>query len=260
MIPVIDLKKISLILLISIICFILCSFIVPHYQTRDGMSILGYHGVVSDNEKIEKYKDDMYTLSESQFERHIKYLYENDYTVYTMKDIEEYLNGNLDVSKRAVVLTFDDGYKNFNEVVKPILEKYGYHGTCFVIGKHVFDDKEKFLKEKDMIFDEYVSYYSHSYDLHRKSKKGLDRKIIEDLSFEEIDADFKKNCVDSTYFAFPYGRSVEGIEEVLEKNYVELAFSYNDFRHLTIQDNRYEIPRYMVVDDMPDWYIHWIVE
>ena len=256
----IDLKKVSLILFITIICFILIGFIIPHYKTRDGISILGYHGVVSDSEKIEKYKDDMYTLSESQFERHIKYLYENDYIVYTMKDIKEYLDGNLDVSKKAVVLTFDDGYKNFNDVVKPILEKYGYHGTCFVIGKHVIDDKEKFLKENDLIFDEYVSYYSHSYDLHRKSKKGLDRKIIEDLSFEDIDLDFKKNCVDSTYFAFPYGRSVEGIEEVLEKNHVELAFSYNDFRHLTIQDNRYEIPRYMVVDDMPDWYIHWIVE
>ena len=33
----------------------------PHYQTRDGMSILGYHGVVSDSEKCEKYKDDIYT-------------------------------------------------------------------------------------------------------------------------------------------------------------------------------------------------------
>lgn len=255
----IELKKLSLIISISLLCVFLINFIFPHYQTKGGISILGYHGVVSDEMKEEIYKDDVYTLSESQFERHIKYLYENDYRVYTMKDIQDYLDENIEVSKKAVVLTFDDGYKNFNEVVKPILEKYGYHGTCFVIGKHVEDDKEKFLKEEDLVNDEYVSYYSHSYDLHRKSKNGFDRKIIQDLSFEEIDLDFKKNSVDSTYFAFPYGRSVKGIEEVLEKNHVELAFSYNDFRHCTRNDNCYSIPRYMIVDLMPDFYFKWML-
>lgn len=257
---VIHLKKLSLLIIISFLCFLLIGFIIPHYQTKDGISILGYHGVVSDEDKEINYKDDIYTLSESQFEHHIQFFYENEYTVYTMKDVEEYLIGNIEVEDKAIVLTFDDGYKNFNTVVKPILEKYGFHGTCFVIGKHVKNDKEKFLKEEDLMSDEIVEYYSHSYDLHRKSKNGFDRKIIEDLTNFEIDLDFKKNCVDSAYFAFPYGRNKKGIEDVLEKNDVKLAFTYNDFRHCTRNDNCYEIPRYMIVDFMPDWYIHWIVD
>ena len=245
---------------ITCILYLFFNFIIPHVQTKDGLSVLGYHGVVSDQDKEKYYKDDMYTLSESQFERHIQYFYENDYVVYTMQDVEEYMNGKIEVDEKSVVLTFDDGYMNFNEVVKPILVKYGYHGTCFVIGKHVEDDIEKFLKEEDLKEDAFVDYYSHTYDLHRKSKKGFDRKVIQDLSFEEIDFDFKKNCVNHTYLAFPYGRSIEGIEEVLEKNQVHLAFSYNQFRHVTQQDDHYYLPRYMVVDWMPDWYIHWITE
>ncbi len=235
-------------------------FIFPHYATRDGLCVLGYHGVVSDEEKATAYKDDRYTLSASQFEGHIKYLFDEGYETYSMEDILKYKKGELELPKKAVALTFDDGYKNFNEVVKPILEKYGFKGTCFVIGKHVTDGNSRYLKAEDMVNDGTVSYYSHTHDLHRRSKKGGGRKIIEDLSREELLADFQRNVVDDTYLAFPYGRTADGVEEVLEEAGVKLAFSYNQFRHLTRKDNNYFLPRYMVVDIMPELYIKWITE
>ena len=235
-------------------------FIFPHYATRDGLCVLGYHGVVSDEEKATTYKDDRYTLSASQFERQIKYLYDKGYKTYSMEEIFEYKKGDSDLPKKAVALTFDDGYKNFNEVVKPILKKYGFKGTCFVIGKHVTDQNGKYLKAEDMITDETVSYYSHTHDLHRRSKKGGGRKIIEDLSEEELLSDFDKNVVDDTYLAFPYGRSASAADAVLEQAGVMLAFSYNQFRHLTRKENDYFLPRYLVLDIMPDFYIKWITE
>lgn len=249
--------KVLLFLLFTALLFVI---VFPHYSTRNGISVLGYHGVVSDEDKKERYANDRYTLSESQFERQIKYLSDHNFDIYTMEEIELYMQGKIEVSDKAVVLTFDDGYLNFNEIVQPILEKYGFHGSCFVIGKHLDDGNDKFLKHEDIISNDYVSYYSHSYNLHRKSKKGIDRKVIQDLSLDEIDYDFKKNELDSTYFAFPYGRSVEGIEVVLENNGVKLAFSYNQFRHVTRKDNPYYLPRYMIVDMTCDVYFRWIVE
>lgn len=252
-------KRIYMIIVGLIICFLSVQFIIPHYMTRDGLSVIGYHGVVSDEDKERDYKNDRYTLSASQFERHMKYLYEHEYTTYSMDEIYAYYQGELEVDKKAVALTFDDGYKNFNDVVKPILEKYNFKGTCFVIGKHLDDNKEQFLKSKDIENDESVAYYSHSYDLHRKAD-GFDRKIIQDMSLEEINKDFKHNKVNDTYFAFPYGRSVENIEGVLKENNVRLAFSYNQFRHMTREDNQYYLPRYMIFDLIPDSYYQWIVE
>ena len=41
-----------------------------------------------------------------------------------MEDVEAYYHGKKEVSKKAVCLTFDDGYKNFNTIVKPIIKKY----------------------------------------------------------------------------------------------------------------------------------------
>ena len=143
-------------------------------------------------------------------------------------------------------------------------DKININGWAFLdkvntIAGENYDVSIVVLKEDDLISNTYASYYSHSYDLHRKSKNGFDRKIIEDLSFEEIDKDFKKKVADSSYFAFPYGRSVEGIENILKDNRVKLAFSYNQFRHMNRDDNIYYLPRYMIVDMLPDVYFRWVL-
>ena len=257
MCTVMELKK--KLMLIFLVLVMVVGVIFFNNKRTDGLCVLGYHGVVSDEEKKTLYKDDVYTLAISDFERHMKYLYDHGYKTYTMDEVYQYMMGDKELDEKAVVLTFDDGYKNFNEYVVPVTEKYNMHATCFVIGKHMYDDKEKFLKEEDMINSPYASYYSHSYNLHRKSKNGFDRKIIEDLSLEEIDKDFKTKGADASYFAFPYGRSVEGIENILKDNHVKLAFSYNQFRHMNRKDNIYYLPRYMIVDMMPDIYLRWVL-
>ena len=253
-------------ILITIICIVILipiimlgKIIYIHYQTKDGISIVGYHGVVSDDEKERLYADNQYFLSESQFKRQMQYLYENKYETLTMSEIYDYYQGNRDVNENAVALTFDDGYKNFNAVVKPILEEYGFQGTCFVIGKHLSSDNQNMLKTEDIQNDDIVEYYSHSYNLHRKAP-GFDRKIIQDLSLNDITEDFACNPMDSTYFAFPYGRSIKDIEPILKDNQVKLAFGYNQLRHMTRDDNPYLLPRYMIVDIMPDWYFRFITQ
>lgn len=253
-------KSISIILCVSIISLLLIKIIIPHYATRDGICVLAYHGVVTDEEKQTTHKDDIYTISVSQFEKQIKYLYDNDFATYSMSEVNSYINGDLEISPKSVALTFDDGYKNFNTIVKPILEKYDFKGTCFVIGKHLTDDKEKFLKSEDIVNTENVEYYSHSHNLHRKSKEGINRKIIEELNAEELLADFNADLIDDTYFAFPYGRRSDGIDEILKEAGVKLAFDYNHFRHLTSNDNIYALPRYMIIDLTPFTYFKWMVE
>jgi peptidoglycan/xylan/chitin deacetylase (PgdA/CDA1 family) len=255
-------KKILLTLLSCLLCISIVfigRMMIIQYNSQSGLCILGYHGIVSDQEKSSKYKNNRYYLSESQFIKQMEYLYENHYQTLSMDEVYDYYIGNSNINDKSIVLTFDDGYKNFNTIVIPILEKYQFKATCFVIGKHLEDDKTKFLKTKDIINTDYISYYSHSYNLHQKAK-GFDRKIIQDSSLEEIDNDFKVNPLDSTYFAFPYGRSVNNIESILKQNNVKLAFSYNQFRHMTRKDNQYYLPRYMIVDIMPFIYFQYITK
>lgn len=254
-------RRLALLLTLSVVIIVtltVCIFSV-NKKYENGIVILGHHGVVSDEEKNTLKADDKYTLSVSQFLTHMQYLYENGYKTLSMQELLDYCDGKIEDVKKTVVLTFDDGYKNFNEVVKPIIEEFGFKATCFVIGKHTDDDRKEFLKLQDIVNTENVEYYSHSYDLHRTAK-GINKKIIEVLSKEEIDNDFKKNTVSHEYFAFPYGRSRNDIDDILENNGVKLEFSYNQYRKATRNDDRYFLPRYMILDSTPLWYLKLIAE
>lgn len=260
----------------KVILFLLCAYLVigliwvgkiviVHYLKVDGLPVLGYHGVVSDEDKENYFKDNIYYMSESLFEKQMAYLADNDYHTLTMAEIEAYYHGDFNLPKKAVALTFDDGFLNFNTVVKPILEKYNLQATSFIIGykttlKNSNDpSKFQYLHKEDLINDQYVEYYSHSYDLHHHNKA---LKKIETLSKDEISADFdaNKNIVSNKYFAFPYGVTCKNAIPVLKKQNVALAFGYNQNRNMTPDDDQYLLPRYLMFSNMPMIYFKWIVE
>lgn len=234
---------------------------IVHQLNKDGVAILGYHGVVLDKEKQTKYKDKPYYMSVSEFEKQMKYLYEHHYDCLTMDDLYDYYQQKRSVDQNSVCLTFDDGYKNFHTIVKPILQKYQLKATCFVIGKKTTLNNSRYLSNDDLNNDDYVEYYSHSYDLHHFAKIPQ-KKLIETLSIEEISKDFEKNSliVSNDYFAFPYGVSCQNAQKYLETSSVKLAFGYNQNRTMTPKDNQYLLPRYLVFSSIPMSLFTWWIE
>lgn len=262
----------------KIVLFLLCFYLVlgviwlgkiyvVHLANLDGLPVLGYHSVVSDEEKEKYHKNNVYVMSISDFDEQMKYLYDYGYKTLTMDDINEYYLGNTNLVGNCVALTFDDGFKNFNTVVKPILQKYNFKATAFVIGHKtkIKDSKDPskltYLKQTDLINDQYVEYYSHSYDLHHKSSVPY-RKLIETAPLSQIQEDFIKNkkIVSDRYFAFPYGISSDNATTALKDNHVTLAFGYNQNRNMDRSDTQYLLPRYLMFDKMPMWYFKWITE
>lgn len=222
---------------------------------------MGYHSVVSDEEKEEKYKADPYTLSVTQFSEQMEYLYTEGYQTLSMHEVDAYYNGTLEIDEKSVVITFDDGHLDVNTVIKPILESYGFQATAFVIGKRIGSEASTYayLDELDINNDEVMQYYSHSYNLHRIDGAN---KIVETLSMEELQEDFdlSEGVIDYTYYAYPYGVTTDELKQVCADNGVSLAFSYNQFRDMDSDDDRYELPRYMIVDMVPMFYFKWIVK
>ena len=241
--------------------------VIIHYQNIDGLPILGYHGVLEDKDKEKYFANYPYCMSLSEFKAQMKYLNQNNYHTLTMDEINDYYQNHTPLPKKSVALTFDDGLLNFKTVVKPILEKYNFKATCFVIGyKTTVKNsqnpyKHQYLRKSDLVNDEYVEYYSHSYNLHHNTKYP-NTKLIETLSTQEIINDFKQNenIVSSKYFAFPYGRTCDNANEALIKANVSLAFGYNQNRTMTYHDDKYLLQRYLMFSKMPMFYFKWIVE
>lgn len=220
--------------------------------------VLGYHAIVPDQLKKEKYPHYIYAQKVSTFVKQMRYLYNHHYQTLTMKQFDDYYHGRLKVTGKAVVLTFDDGYENFNTIVKPILKKYHMHATAFVIGKHLDHPVKGFLTRSEIHDDATAAYYSHSFNMH-KVAPGFDRKKIQDMSLQAIDEDFQKDGASETYFAFPFGRTRDDIGQILKAHHVHLAFSYNQYRNATRDDDPYDLPRYMVVSLTPMWLFRWMV-
>ena len=93
-------------------------------------AILLYHHIGTFNPNIKYYK---LSVSTSSFERQISYLTEKGYKFMKLKDACDYAKINSTTPAKTVILTFDDGYRDFYTNAYPILKKYNVPATFFII-------------------------------------------------------------------------------------------------------------------------------
>lgn len=73
-----------------------------------------------------------HSVEAAWFERDMQFLERNGYTTIDADQMAAYLTGQASVPDRAVMLTFDDGPRNFFEVAFPLLGKYGQKAVIFI--------------------------------------------------------------------------------------------------------------------------------
>ncbi|WP_052350599.1 polysaccharide deacetylase family protein [Paenibacillus gorillae] len=195
------------------------------------------------------------TISPSRFGTHMKLLKENGYNVISVEQFADFMQKKRTVPDNAVVITFDDGYESFNQYAVPIMKKYNFTATHFIIGassdkqnvhtKHLSWDTMRKLKEEGF------SFYSHTYDLHNyaelnesgskkgpmlsnriylKDKKRLETKaeyiarVKEDISLIEGKL---KDELDNKYqmIAFPFGSFNSTVKKLQKEQGVSLFFT-----------------------------------
>ncbi|GAC1344878.1 MAG: hypothetical protein NVSMB27_06370 [Ktedonobacteraceae bacterium] len=76
-------------------------------------------------------------ISEEAFEHQLRYLHEHGYTVLSLTEAIDILDGKKMAPSRPILLTFDDGYVDNLYVALPVLRTYGMTATLFVISAYV---------------------------------------------------------------------------------------------------------------------------
>jgi peptidoglycan/xylan/chitin deacetylase (PgdA/CDA1 family) len=92
--------------------------------------ILAYHHILSDDAPIDR---SGYAIPASQFESQMRYLKEHEYCCMACMDLLHLPKPEELRRKKAFVLTFDDGFEDFYTQAYPILHRYGFTATVFLV-------------------------------------------------------------------------------------------------------------------------------
>ena len=96
--------------------------------------IFNYHGVVEDSTRRINNRH----LSKSQFEKDLNF-FNKRFTVVPLKEIFEHPSKQNDGGKAKLAITFDDGFENNFKYAIPLLEKYNFPASIFVLSATLDD-------------------------------------------------------------------------------------------------------------------------
>lgn len=197
--------------------------------------VLMYHYVVPEKYNVEKKNNARMSLE--SFSKGMKYLHDNGYKTATLSELEQYVNGEIQLPKKTVVITFDDGYQNNVVYAYPVLKKYGFHASIFIVGTKLKSKTQKFLpKEKTTISrkemratKDVFEYNSHTYNLHYKNTIQCGDTAAVGLENDRLKNDIElmktKTKIDTPYFAYPYGEYQDQMIYTLRENGYRMAFT-----------------------------------
>lgn len=157
-----------------------------------------------------------------------EFLKKNGYSTISLKELESKRASNAKVSKKLFTLTVDDGYEDAYTVLLPLLKKYGFHATFFVItnGMHLTP-----VQLKEMAQSGRADIQSHTNNMHPADASGAGRVTLR--TYAEIKKDLElsrtkiKGWLGASYevnlLAWPFGRP-QDISDDARKAARELNF------------------------------------
>lgn len=227
----------------------------PKSNVAYSVPVLTFHRIVEDRVKRRMYPNDQWTAAVSDFTNEIKYLKQNGYHSVTMDEFNAWYRGKIELDRKAVVLTFDDGDYEFYYLVAPILKQYGFSATMFVIGAYTEDTTADYVADGsrhrlgwdviNKMKTEYpnLSIQSHSYNIHHYVG---DKMAVYTKTLNELREDFANTNSEFTYMAWPYGYySNEAVQAFKESHYT-LGFNFGRYRNASRADEPWSIYRVKV--------------
>ena len=102
----------------------------PLFDPDLRVPVFMYHEVVPDDEQIEVPATH---VTVGELKSQLVYLQKKGYTAVTLEDLYEFMTHRKPLPAKPVVITFDDGYRSFYELVYPMLRELNYKASLSLI-------------------------------------------------------------------------------------------------------------------------------
>ncbi|KPN96991.1 polysaccharide deacetylase family protein [Lysinibacillus sp. ZYM-1] len=194
-------------------------------------------------------------ISPNNFENQIRTLKAEGYHAISVQELHDYLNNQIKLPEKPVLVTFDDGYLSNYEKAYPILKKYDMHAEIFVIASRIVDVSKKDAYPNEIAkmnwdqlkeMQDYITIQSHTWDSHYKlpSKYGklngaiygpsyLNGQLESQLQYEErVRNDFirsrkiikEKLGYEPIAISYPYGKKSVATIKIAQEAGFKMGF------------------------------------
>lgn len=202
--------------------------------------VLNYHFFYKD--KSENCNQEI-CLHVDKFKEQLKYLKDNGFYTLTMQEFVDWMYGEIDLPKKSVLITVDDGnfgtsINNGNHLI-PALEEYKAYATIFIVSGWY----AKYEYPSD-----YLDVQSHTHKLHVEGKNCSYRSKVNCVSYEELLEDLKKSIAsvdNANSFCFPYYEFSNTSLKAVKDAGFKVAF-IGGWRKASRSDDKYKIPRFPI--------------
>jgi len=158
--------------------------------------ILLYHHIAED------LTGNRYFVTPETFETQMKWLYDHHYQTITTTQLANVIIYGGQIPERAVVITFDDGNQDVVKNALPIMQKYGFVGTAYIIVRWIgapgFDTSDQIKQLHDAGWE--IGSHSMSHVDLTKNEGNLDYEVRNSLV--KLNQDYG---LDVKSLAYPFG-------------------------------------------------------
>lgn len=187
-----------------------------------GVPVLYYHSVLPDSEVT---TPNEVTISPEKLKQELQIVKDLGYTTLTLSELNDYLDNNMPIPEKSIIITFDDGYTDNYVHAFPILKELDMKATIFMIasqvnsGYYMSADQLKEMSDYGIDIgshtDNHVYLDTLSYDKQLKEMKDSKEKLEAILGKEVIS------------IAYPYGNYNEDTKKAATAAGYTLAFTTN---------------------------------
>jgi peptidoglycan/xylan/chitin deacetylase (PgdA/CDA1 family) len=194
------------------VLLVLSAWTIFAFTARDKyvVPILMYHRIVDS-------RNDLNAVSPESFTRQMAFLYDHGYQVLSLDDLVEGMHKARMFKRHVVALTFDDGYEDNYTNAFPILRKYAFPATVFMIADAV--GKPDFLTAEQLkaMYDGGFKVGSHTRRHAYLPKIKDDPVVLEDevINSKKILEKVLERPID--FFSYPSGGFSESVIEMVKK-------------------------------------------
>lgn len=188
--------------------------------------ILMYHHIAVPPPDADAIRRDL-SVAPQDFEGQLRYLKEAGYHSITLPDLIYHLAIGKPLPRKPIVLTFDDGYRDAYTHAYPLLKKYGFVGTFFLVTAPIDEGHEEHLswdQVKEMSAGG-MEFESHTYTHPDLRGQPVDYIVWQILASKE--AIEERTGKRARFFSYPSGRYDQQVVDILRSAHFWGAVTVN---------------------------------